>query len=301
MSAAKHSGLMAFGLVLVLHCCLVTAADPPASEAPGPAATSAAPAATVATAAPATEGAHPLMQLGPGDQVKMDVFGRPEMDTTTYVADDGALRVPLAGAVAVGGLSPSQAAQKVEAALKEGGYLVDPHVTFTVIQTRSQRVSVLGEVHTPGRYAIESNSTVLDLIAQAGGATEKGADVIYILRPNSSGALQRIPVNLKGAVDSREIAPAVLQTLRGGDSIFVPIAQQFYIAGEVHTPAMYRLETGMTLVQAIARAGGVTERGSSSRVSIKRKKADGTYVVMSGKPGEPIQPDDVITVKERIF
>jgi polysaccharide export outer membrane protein len=244
---------------------------------------------------------RPLLQLGPGDQVKMDVFGRPEMDTTTYVADDGSIRVPLAGKVMIGGLSPSEAGQKVEAALKRGQYLVDPHVTFTVVQSRSQRVSVLGEVRAPGRYAIESNTTVLDLLAQAGGATEKGADIIYILRADPSGNLQRYPVNLKGTVDAQDATPAVLQTLRGGDSVFVPVAQQFYIAGEVRSPAMYRLESGMTLVQAIARAGGITERGSTSRVQIKRRGPKGDYIVMSGKSNEKIQPDDVITVKERIF
>jgi polysaccharide export outer membrane protein len=174
-------------------------------------------------------------------------------------------------------------------------------VTFTVVQSRSQRVSVLGEVRAPGRYPIESNTTVLDLLAQAGGATEKGADIIYILRADQSGKLQRYAVNLTGTVDSQDAAPAVLQTLRGGDSIFVPVAQQFYIAGEVRAPAMYRLESGMTLVQAIARAGGITERGSASRVQIKRRGPKGDYIVISGKANEKIQADDVITVKERIF
>ena len=244
---------------------------------------------------------RPLLQLGSGDQVKMEVFGRPEMDTTTYVADDGSIRVPLAGNVAIGGLSPGAAGQKVEAALRAGQYLVDPHVTFTVVQSRSQRVSVLGEVKNPGRYPVESNTTVLDLLAQAGGATDKGSDLIYILRPQSGGNLQRLPVNLKAAVDSQDATPAVLQTLRSGDSIYVPVAEQFYIAGEVHAPAMYRLESGMTLLQAIARAGGITERGSASRVQIKRRTAKGGYVVISARADEKIQPDDVITVKERIF
>jgi polysaccharide export outer membrane protein len=244
---------------------------------------------------------RPLLQLGPGDQIKMDVFGRPEMDSTTYVADDGTIRVPLAGSVRIGGLSPGEAAQKVETALKNGQFLVDPHVTFTVLQSRSQRVSVLGEVHNPGRYPVESNTTVLDLLAQAGGATERGSDTIFILRPDSNGVIQRQPVNLRGVTDSKDGSPAVLQTLHSGDSIFVPVAEQFYIAGEVHAPAMYRLESGMTLLQAIARAGGVTDRGSASRVSIKRRGPKGDYVVISGKPNEKIQADDVITVKERIF
>ena len=277
MFMAERFGLVAAWLVLLLRGAVaVAAADVPPAE-------------------------RPLLQLGPGDQVKMEVFGRPEMDTTTYIADDGSIRVPLAGSVPIGGLSPGEAAQKVETALKTGQFLVDPHVTFTVLQSRSQRVSVLGEVHNPGRYPIESNTTVLDLLAQAGGATEKGSDTIYILRADSSGTLQRTPVNLRGVTDSKDGAPAVLQTLRSGDSIFVPVAEQFYIAGEVHAPAMYKLENGMTLLQAIARAGGVTDRGSASRVSIKRRGPKGDYSVISGHANEKIQADDVITVKERIF
>jgi polysaccharide export outer membrane protein len=243
---------------------------------------------------------RPLLELGAGDQVKMEVFGRPEMNTTTYVGDDGTIRVPLAGPVLIGGSSPSEAAERVEAALKKGQYLLDPHVTFTVLQSRSQRVSVLGEVRSPGRFPMESNTTVLDLIAQAGGVNEKGSNIAYILRPDGAGSLQRLPVNLKG-LDSQEGTPAVLQTLRGGDSIYVPAAARYYIAGEVRTPATYRLDPGMTVLQAIASAGGVTERGSTSRVTIKRRGPKGDYIVISGKPAEKIQPDDVITVKERIF
>lgn len=247
------------------------------------------------------QGTRPLLQLGPGDQVKMDVFGRAEMDTTTYVADDGTIRIPLAGAIPVGGLSPSDAEKRIEAALKKGQYLLDPHVTLTVVLARSQRVSVLGEVRAPGRYAIESNTTVLDLMAQAGGTTDKGSDVIYILRTDSAGNLQRFPVDLKGTMNSQDAAPAVLQTLRAGDSIFVPAAAQFYISGEVHTTGALRLESGMTVLQAIARAGGVNERGSTRRVTIKRRDAKGGYTVFSAKPEEKVLPDDVITVKERIF
>jgi polysaccharide biosynthesis/export protein len=247
------------------------------------------------------ESARPLMQLGPGDQVKMDVFGRPEMDTTTYVADDGTVRVPLAGAVSVAGLSPVQAAQKVEQALRDGQFLVDPHVTFTVLLVRSQRARVFGEVRTPGLYTIESSTTILDLLAQAGGPTDKAADVAFVLRPDASGNVQRFPVNLKGANDAKDSAPAVLQTLLAGDSLYVPGAQQFYIAGEVHAPAQYRLEAGMTVLQAIARAGGVTEKGSTSRVQIRRRGPDGKYLTLSPKSGDLVQADDVITVKERIF
>jgi polysaccharide biosynthesis/export protein len=257
--------------------------------------------ATLALAADDPAGAgRPLVELGPGDTVKMEVFGQPDMSQTLLVDDDGTIRVPLAGSVKVGGFSPNEAAQKVEAALKKG-YIIDPQVTLTVMQSRSQRVVVLGEVKSPGRYTIESSATVLDVIAEAGGVTDKGGDIVYVTRQDGTGTPQRYTVDLKGAIDSQDSAPSVLQTLRGGDRVVVPKAEQFYIAGEVRTPATYRLDSGMTLLEAIARAGGVTERGSASRVQIRRLGPDGKYAVISGKASDKVQPNDVITVKERIF
>lgn len=70
--------------------------------------------------------------------------------------------------------------KRIEKTLRDRGILLDPHVTISVVQSRSQRVSVLGEVGAPGRYPVESNTTVFDLLAQAGGTTENSADVIYI-------------------------------------------------------------------------------------------------------------------------
>src|SRR5260370_35720713 len=104
------------------------------------------------------------------------------MSTTVYVRADGPGSVPLAGNIQVAGMSPAQASSRIEAALKSGKFLVDPHVTLTVTQTRSQRVSVLGQVGTPGRYAVESNTTIFDLLAQAGGITATGSATVYIIR-----------------------------------------------------------------------------------------------------------------------
>lgn len=291
----RLSGTVIIG-ALLLRAVLAFAQVPPPAQVPGTPLDSPADAGLP----PGLVG-HALVEVGIGDTVKVDVFGRPEMDTTTYVADDGTVRLPLAGTVAVSGLSPNDAGKRIEEAYKSGQFLVDPHVTVTVVMSRSQRVSVLGEVHAPGRYPIESNTTILDLLAQVGGVTDKGADQIYILRSDSSGQLQRLPVDLKGTMDSSEGSPAVLQTLRGGDSIFVPKASQFYISGEVHSPAAYRIDSGMNVLQAIARAGGVTDKGSARRVVIKRKNPKGGYVVISAKSEDKVLPDDLITVKERIF
>lgn len=239
----------------------------------------------------------PLTPLGPGDSVTLHVFGQPDMDTVLGVADDGTIRVPLAGAVQVGGVSAESAARRVEKAFKDGSFFVDPHVTFTVTQSLSQRVSVLGEVKTPGRYPIDAKTTMIDLLAQAGGQTEVASDTVYVLRTDAAGTVKRFPMNLKSLVGP--LAPT--QLLRAGDSVVVPRAEQFFILGEVQKPNMYKLEPNLTVLQAISLAGGVTAKGSDRRVEIKRSGKNGEQVVIKPKPNDFVQPDDVIRVKESIF
>ena len=281
-SVAQYSGLWV--LVWAVSCFSAGMAQPPAPNA-----------------MPAAEGesASRLIQLGPGDSVNVQVYGQPDMTTAVYVSDDGTIPVPLAGPVQVAGLSPSEASQRIEKALKDGGFLVDPHVTVTVVLSRSQRVSVLGQVGKPGLYPIESKTTIFDLLAQAGGELETASDVIFLLRPDASGNVQRYPINLKGLDSAKNSIPT--QALHGGDSIFVPRAEQFYIYGEVMAPNKYRVEPDMTVIQAIARAGGVTPRGSERRVDIKRLTNNGTYVTVKAKLNDLVKPDDVIHVKESIF
>jgi polysaccharide export outer membrane protein len=248
---------------------------------------------------PASEAATPALRLGTGDAVAVQVFGRPEFNTTAYVSEDQTILVPLAGAVKVGGLSPADAASKVADALREGQYLVNPQVSINISQFRSQQVSVLGEVHTPGRYAIESKTSVLDMLAQAGGVNETGADVITLIRTDRDGKVEHLPINIKKMVSGDPGQPQV--ALHGGDSLFIPRAEQYYVYGEVTAPNMYRLEAGMTVVQAISRSGGLTPRGSDSRIEIKRQLADGKYKTFSADLGDPVQANDVIRIKERIF
>jgi polysaccharide biosynthesis/export protein len=241
----------------------------------------------------------PLTPLGPGDSVALHLFGQPDMDTTLGVADDGTIRVPLAGAIQVGGLSPDLASRRVEKAFKDGGFFVDPHVTLTVTQSLSQRVSVLGEVKQPGRYPIDAKTSIIDLLAQAGGETDVASDTIYVLRTDSAGGVKRFPVNLKSLMGSGASAPT--QALRAGDQVFVPRAEQFFILGEVQKPAMYKLEANLTVIQAISLAGGITAKGSDRRVEIKRTGSNGQEQTIKPKPNDFVQPDDVIRVKESIF
>src|SRR5258706_5373627 len=155
--AIRTSSALLFALGLLAPCWGI------AAGAPRPAPPAAGQAGPAATAPPSLEN-RSLMQLGPGDSVAVQVYGQPDMGATVYVSDDGTIPMPLVGAVQVAGISPADAARQIEGALRSGKFLVDPHVTITVTQSRSQRVSVLGEVGTPGRYTIESNDTIFDLI-----------------------------------------------------------------------------------------------------------------------------------------
>lgn len=253
--------------------------------------------ASIAAIEPGSVG--PALTLGKGDAVTITVYGRPELTQTTTVAEDGSVTVPLAGAIHVLGLSPPKAGQRIAAAFRLGKYLVDPQVTVALAQSRGYQVSVLGAVRSPGRFAIEPRTTMLDALAQAGGVADNGGDMVVLLRPDKAGNVTRYAIELKGLSQARSPVPTL--TLRGGDSLFVPPAEQFYIYGEVKAPNMYRLERGMTVVQAISRGGGITPRGSNSRIEIKRRRSDGTFVDRSADLDDEVQADDVVRVKERIF
>jgi polysaccharide export outer membrane protein len=240
-----------------------------------------------------------LNQLGPGDGLSFRVYGQPDMDSTVVVGEDGTIPVPLAGPVKVSGLSPAEAAKQVEKALRNGGFLRKPIVTLTVTDARSQRVSVLGEVGTPGRYSIDSRTTIFDLLAEAGGIKETGSDTIYVLRTAPDGSTERFAVETKRLVSDPGSKSVVL--LRAGDSVYVPRAEQFFVYGEVNAPNNYRFEPGMTVLEAIARAGGLTPRGSDRRVEIRRQNAQGTYSTRTGRLADRVLANDVIRVKERIF
>ena len=240
-----------------------------------------------------------LMLLGPGDSVSMEVYGQPDLTTTTLVGDDGRMNVPLAGPVQVVGLTPIAAAAKVEKALKDGRFLVDPHVNLNIVLSKSQRVSVLGQVSKPGRYPIEPNTTIFELLAEVGGEQDSGADVGYITRKDEQGRMIRIPVDLRDPGGKKTTSPPVI--LRGGDELFVPKAEKFYIYGEVTSPGMYSIEPGMTVIQAIARAGGITPRGTERRVEVKRTAKDGSTVISKTKANDIVQANDVLRVKESLF
>ena len=235
--------------------------------------------------------------LAAGDVVTMSVFGRPELTTTVYVSDGGAIDVPLAGSIPVSGLSPAEAAERVATAYREGEYLVDPQVNIVLAAIRSQQISVVGEVARPGRFPIDTRTSVLDALAQAGGIGPLGSEKAYILRRGKDG-VDRFEVDLK---DLLAAGSGQVVELRAGDTIVVPKAPLFYIYGEVQRPNSYPLRSSMSVIEAVSVAGGLTPRGSAGRIEIKRKLKDGKFKRFDADIDDSVEPEDVINVRERIF
>jgi polysaccharide export outer membrane protein len=239
--------------------------------------------------------ADPDYRLGAGDLLRISVFGAPDLSAEVRVSESGNITYPLIGQVAVTGRSPAQVEALIGAHLVEGGFVRDPQVSLLVLEYRSQQVAVLGHVVKPGQYSLQSASSVLTLLAEAGGPiNEEAADFATVMRKDGT----KVTVDLAKLFNGD---PTQNTSIRGGDTIYVPRAPQFYVYGEVQKPGMYRLERHMTVSRAISAGGGLTSRGSERRVVIKRRDAQGKEETYSVQGSDLLQADDVLLVKEGFF
>lgn len=236
--------------------------------------------------------------LGPGDVVKLSVYGSPDLSLETRVSESGNITFPLLGQVAVGGLSVAAAEKKIGDLLEKGGYLKKAQVNMLVTTVASQQVSVLGYVNRPGRYAVEGRRKVLDLLAMAGGIHGDGGDIINLVRTRD-GNTTRETIDVVDMVRKGELNKDY--EVAGGDIIYVERAPRAYVTGEVQRPGPFRLERGMTVQQAVSAGGGLSMRGSNNGMKITRKDASGNPVTINAKASDPVQVDDVIVVRESWF
>jgi polysaccharide export outer membrane protein len=237
--------------------------------------------------------------IGAGDTLRISAFRYPELTTEARVSEEGQVSMPLIGAVALQGLTPQNAAALIAERLKRGNYLLNPEINVAVLQARSRQVSVLGHVTRPGRYTLEGASAKLsDVMAMAGGLVPTASDILVVKRVRQ-GRVESIHVDLGAII--RGSAQAEDLELAAGDSVFVPKAPVVYVYGEVARGGSYRLEPGMTVMQAISLAGGVTPRGSERGAKLRRKAPAGGWTEMPARPTDPITPDDVIYIRESLF
>jgi polysaccharide export outer membrane protein len=237
--------------------------------------------------------------IGPGDTVRITAYRYPDLTTEARLSEQGSLNVPLVGDMSLKGLTPGQAADRIADRLKRGNYINDPQITVTIVQARSRVVSVLGFVRNPGRYVLDgSTARVSDVIAMAGGLEANGSQKVIIQPPQGEGKGKPVTVDLSSIIEG-DMSKNV--DVHGGDSVFVPRAPVVYVYGEVMKGGAYRLEPGMTVMQAISLAGGITPRGSQNRVQKRHRASDGKWQQSDARLTDTIGPDDVIYVRESLF
>lgn len=238
---------------------------------------------------------------GEGDQILITVFGQPDLSADVVVGSSGLITLPLIGTLEVKGKSAIEIAQMFARKLEQGQYLLNPKVSARIGQQVSRAFSVMGEVSRPGKFPIQGQISILDAISIAGGLTQRADKQIRILRrhqdADSDGNTETLTLNF----DDNKNAERLMQRIRPNDVIIVGQQKSFYVYGEVRKPGMYPVEDDLNVMRVLAIGGGVSERGSSSRIRILRKNDKGEIQEISASIRDVVLPGDVVFVNERFF
>ena len=236
--------------------------------------------------------------VGPGDVLRINVYQSPDLSLDARVAESGLISYPLLGQVNVGGQSVAQVEAAIANGLKKGNFIRAPQVSVLLVQVRGNQASVLGMANRPGRYPIEVKGMRLsELLALAGGVAPGGSEIVTL-----SGIRDGKPFRLKADITvlfagGQGEDPVVLN----GDTLYVERLPTVYIYGEVQKPGPIPLQPDMTLMQAVASGGGLTQRGTTRGMQLHRRSTAGKLEVYNPRMDDMLRAGDVIYVKESLF
>jgi polysaccharide biosynthesis/export protein len=242
----------------------------------------------------------PGLKLGVGDLIEFNVYNVPDLATKTRIASDGTIYLPLVSQVHVAGLTIDEARVLIETRLSEGHYLKDPHVSLFVDEYLSEGVSILGEVFKPGVYPVLGQQHLFDLISMAGGLTEKAGRTVTVTRRDDTSTPITLPIS-QNLSDNPESNIALFP----GDTVIVRKADIAYVVGDVARPSGILIDRGtLTVLQAVAMAGGTTRTASLGGTRILRKGPTGTVevpiqlnkILKAKAPDVPLQANDILVV-----
>lgn len=245
-------------------------------------------------------------RIGAKDLLEIKVYELPELNQTVRVAEDGTITLAVIGSVAASGLTAQELEKKIAAILDEK-YTKGAHVT--VIIREHQKIAVFGAVAKPGLYEIAGPTSLLQLLSEAGGLTPQAGKKIHILRQQDDGeSKEKIVINVDDLMKGNNNASIMLKPK---DEIIVPFDQTLtvFVYGEVKNPGAIQFQEskGLTLLRAVAQAGGMTEWANGVQVLVKRKDPQtgkeknlwfNLKKIIEGKREDfPLQDGDVIVVK----
>jgi polysaccharide biosynthesis/export protein len=205
--------------------------------------------------------------IGPGDILKITVWGHDDLSKDYPVAQDGRVPFPLIGAVPAVGLTTTELAKRIRDLL-EKDYLVNPQVIVGVKDYLSKKVNVMGEAEKPGLFYLTGPTTLLELLSKAGGLSKNAGKDLVLVR--TEGTILRLDVR---KIQSGDVKENLL--LQNGDMMFVPKASAFFVLGEVNRPGTFPLDKETSVLEAITLAGGYGATAAASGVKVLRRNADG--------------------------
>ncbi|MGZ4887057.1 MAG: polysaccharide biosynthesis/export family protein, partial [Candidatus Aminicenantales bacterium] len=250
-------------------------------------------------------------RIGPGDLLEIKVFEVEQLNQVVRVSEDGSITLPLLGRIEIEGLTQSGVVQKLSTLLP-AKYVKNPQVTVFIKEYKSQQVAVIGAVEKPGNYELVGRKNLLQMISQAWGLTDKATDEIFILRDGGDGSASSIPIDLKDLMVNGNQKLNI--AIEPNDVINVPVDKEIrvFVFGRVTQPGAlkFKISEKVTLLSAIAQAGGLAEGAKQSGVLITRKDKSGKEQkirvnlkdVISGKRKDiPLQEGDVVFVPESFW
>jgi polysaccharide export outer membrane protein len=242
-------------------------------------------------------------RIGVDDVLAISVWDNKDLDQVVFVRPDGKISLPLLGEVQAGGLSVATLSSQLSEMY--GKTIKGAQVTVSVREIRSRPIFFVGGVVRPGPMQLTQGLTLSQAISIAGGlAPSADLEKAFVLRGDQSIAIDFVKLIQKGDI-SQNIK------LQPGDTIIVPVADVIYVQGEIKTPGAIKFSSDLTMLKAIAQAGGFTPLAASSRVTVLRgtgpKKTNirvdvnDTMKSPESSPDMPLQPNDIIIVPQRLF
>jgi len=248
--------------------------------------------------------------VGPQDVLTITSYDQADLSGKFTVEADGTFTYPLIGRFKAGGLRLREIEEGLKKRLTDDRYFKHPQITVTVETYRSQKLFIIGEVRSPGTYPMSGNMNLVEAIARAGSTLPSASGEVVIVHAgeNATGPtmppgenskdMEVIRISLRQLENGESSQNAVL---KDGDTIFVPRAQSVYVMGQVKNPGAYNLQQqNTTVLQALALAGGVTDRGTTNRINIVRTVGGAKKEILV-KLTDIVQPNDTIVVLERFF
>jgi polysaccharide export outer membrane protein len=222
---------------------------------------------------PSTKEMPAPLKVAPGDLLHITVFDVPEMTQDVRIGAKGEAQLALIGNIDLAGLTGEEAAAAIARELRNRKLLLSPQVNVLIKEFSNQGVSVIGEVQHPGVFQVLGSRSLLDLLSMAGGLTNVADTRITVKRRR--GSAQAITVKLK--TDDPDTSLTNDVQIYPGDLIVVPRAGIVYVLGEVNRPGGFVMQDSgkITILQALAQAGGASRTASLNNSVLLRKNERG--------------------------